>query len=79
MVSREGKHRIVYFEFDGKRVVKTMRSHGDGDLGNVEFAIRKQLNVDAKQLRALADCPMTRDAYVENLRTRGVIESEPKG
>jgi len=45
MRERPGKHRFVWLEHDGKQVVCTERSHGRGDLGPVEFAIRKQLHV----------------------------------
>lgn len=74
MAERPGKHRFVYLEHDGKWVAWTERSHGRGEIGNVEYAIRKQLHVNGEQIRALADCPMTRDAYIQHLKTKGVIK-----
>lgn len=72
---RSNNHRFVFLEVGGKKVVKTLRSHGRGDLGSVEYAIRKQLKVNSNQLRALADCPMTLEAYIAHLKALGVIES----
>lgn len=73
MKERPGKHRFVFFEHDGKVVVRTHRSNGRGELGSVEHAIKRQLHVDSKQMRDLADCPMTRDAYIVHLKAKGVI------
>lgn len=76
MRTKDGKHRVAFLEHDGKQVLWTMRSHGRGDLGRVEHAIRRQLRVSPKQMRALADCPMTRDAYMQHLADSGVISLE---
>ena len=75
MSARCGKHKFVWFEHDGKQILWTERSHGRGEIGQVEFAIRRQLRVSGQQLRRLADCPMTRDAYIEHLKSRGDIDS----
>lgn len=74
MQERAKKHRFVFLEYEGKHVVTTARSHGRGDLGRVEFAIRKQLHVNGRQLTDLVNCPMTREAYIQHLKDLGVIE-----
>lgn len=74
MTARDTKHRFVWFEYAGRKILYTERSHGRGDLGSVEFAIRRQLKVNARQMQDLVDCPMTRDGYVEHLKQRGDIE-----
>lgn len=73
MTQRPGKHRLAYFEHGGQVAVWTERSHGRGDLGSVEFAIRKQLRVSEQQMRDLVNCPMTRDAYVAHLKAKGIL------
>jgi hypothetical protein len=74
MRDRSGKHKFVFLEHDGKQIVWTARSHGRGDLGAVEYAIRRQLKVNGQQLKDLANCPMTRDAYIAHLKAKGLIE-----
>jgi hypothetical protein len=76
MTARESKHRFVWFEHAGKKVLWTERSHGRGDLGPVEFAIRRQLKVNSHQMRELANCPMTREHYIEHLKKIGAIGSD---
>ena len=76
MQERARKHRFVFLEYEGKHVVTTARSHGRGDLGRVEFAIRKQLHVNGRQLTDLVNCPMTKDAYILHLKSIGVIEEK---
>lgn len=75
MTTRSGKHRFAWLEHDGKQILWTERSHGRGELGSVEFAIRRQLKVDGHQLKQLADCPMTRDAYIVHLKGKGIIDA----
>ncbi len=74
MKSRPGKHRFAWLEHDGKQILWTERSHGRGEIGNVEYAIRRQLKVSGQQLKQLADCPMTREAYIEHLKAKGLID-----
>ena len=76
MKLRNSKHRFVWLEYQGKKVIWTERSHGRGDIGRVEFALRKQLRVNSGQLRDLANCPMTREAYIDHLKSIGVIAPE---
>ena len=74
MVARDSKHRYVWLEYEGKKILWTERSHGRGDIGNVEHAIRRQLKVNSAQMRDLANCPMTRDAYIDHLKLIGAID-----
>lgn len=73
MRERVNKHRFVFFEHEGKQVLFTERSHGRGELGRVEYAIRKQLMVGEREMRGLVDCWMSRDAYIEHLKKKGAI------
>jgi hypothetical protein len=76
MTARQGKHKFVWLEHAGKKILWTERSQGRGDVGRVEHAIRKQLRVNHSQLRDLANCPMTRDAYITHLKSIGAIEED---
>lgn len=78
MVVREGKHRQAWFEHEGKKILWTERSHGRGELGSVEHVIRRQLRVSSAQMRDLANCPMTRDAYVAHLKAIRAIDPSAK-
>jgi hypothetical protein len=77
MKLREGKHRLVWFQHGGKNILFTERSHGRGEVGAVEHAIRRQLRVNPKQFKDLINCPMTRNMYVEHLKLIGAIVDEP--
>lgn len=76
MKQRPGKHLFVWLEHEGKQVVWTARSHGRGELGNVERAIRSQLRVNERQMNELVHCSMTRDAYIDHLKAKGAIRSD---
>ncbi|MEP7308200.1 MAG: hypothetical protein ABJA98_22070 [Acidobacteriota bacterium] len=76
MVARESKHRFVWLEHEGKKILYTERSHGRGDIGRVEHAIRRQLKVNSAQFRDLVNCPMTRELYIEHLKKIGAIDAD---
>lgn len=78
MIAINSKHRRVWFEYEGKKILWTERSHGRGEIGSVEHAIRRQLKVNIKQLRDLVDCPMTLAAYVSHLKSIGAIDIQRK-
>lgn len=75
MVTKPGKHQKALFYYEGKVATWTMRSHGRGDLGRVENAIKRQLLVNTQQLRDLVQCPMNREHYVAHLKQIGAIET----
>jgi hypothetical protein len=75
METRAGKHRFVWFVHEGKAILFTLRSHGRGDLGRVEHTIRQQLKVSSSQMRDLVNCPMSREAYIQHLRTKDLIRT----
>lgn len=69
---RNSGDRLAWFEYEGKTVVRTKRSHGNKDLPG--HLIRQQLKVNENQLSGLIDCSVSRDDYVEILITKGLIE-----
>ena len=74
MSERVGGHRFFFLTDNGRQVVWTARSHGRGDLGPVENAIRRQLHVNSKQMLDLVNCSMTREMYLAHLRAIGLIQ-----
>lgn len=78
MRTREGKDKLVWFEYEGNPILYTRRSHGAGDVGNIAHFIRQQLKVNETQFNGLRNCPVSRDDYIAILRSKGLIPSEQK-
>lgn len=77
--TRNSGDRLAWFEYNGRTVVRTRRSHGNkeqpGDM------IRQQLKVNEEQFAGLIDCSVSLEDYVEILRSKRIIsdpESEPR-
>jgi hypothetical protein len=69
--TRNSGDRLAWFEYEGKSVVFTKRSHGNKDLpANL---IRQQLKVNETQFSGLISCSVTRDDYVKILTDKGLI------
>jgi hypothetical protein len=71
---RNSGDRLAWFEYGGKTVVRTKRSHGNKEQpGNM---IRQQLKLNETQLAGLIKCNVSLDDYVEILKGKGVIGLE---
>ena len=70
--TRKGNDLLAWFEYEGKIVVRTRRSYGSGDLP-MQHSIRQQLKLNEDQIRRVIDCSLTREDYIEILRTKGVL------
>ena len=70
--TRNSGDLLAWFEFDGKLITRTRRSKGSGDLP-MHHSIRQQLKLNENQLREAIDCTLTRDGYIEILRTKGLL------
>src|SRR5258708_28542799 len=75
MVSRDSGDKICWFYYKGKKIVKTMRSHGSGDLPCPD-KIRQQLKVNEDQMRGLINCPFTLENYIDLLKEKKLIVEE---
>lgn len=74
-VQDRGVDRWSYLIVDGQRVIATRRSRGSGKIpGKVPHLIRQQMKLNEEQFRALVDCPLTREGYLQILRDKGVLE-----
>jgi hypothetical protein len=74
--TRNSGDRLAWFEYQGKAVTYTKRSHGNKDLP--ENLIRQQLKVNESQFAGLLSCSVTLDEYVEILKRKKIITASPK-
>lgn len=69
--TRNSGDRLAWFEYNGKVIVRTKRSHGNKDLpANL---IRQQLKVNEQQFAGLLSCSMSLEDYVQILRDKGLV------
>jgi len=71
--SRNAGDRLVWFEYDGKKVTHTRRSYKSGDLP-FQKSIPTQLRLSQEEFRKAVSCKLTRDEYIEILRRKGYLE-----
>jgi predicted RNA binding protein YcfA (HicA-like mRNA interferase family) len=71
-----GRHHKVSLEVDGKKVFKTVLSHGSKDIptGTARSIFRALgLAGSVEKCIALRDCPLQRDEYIAYLRSEGFL------
>lgn len=68
---RNSRDRLAWFEYEGRTVVRTKRSHGSKEAP--EHLIRQQLKLNEKQLAGLISCTISRDDYIEILVGKKVL------
>jgi hypothetical protein len=66
-------HKLAWLVHDGKKVVRTRRSHVKGRDVPAEHAILKQLHLTSPQFRGAVNCTVGRDDYLEILAQDKVI------
>lgn len=69
--TRNSADRLAWFEYNGQKVVKTRRSHGNKEQPGDK--IRQQLKVNEEQLSGLISCTVSLEDYVEILKAKRVI------
>lgn len=69
---RNSGDRLAWFEYNGKLITRTKRSHGHGDLP--KNLIRQQLKLNEGQFSDLIGCTLRLEDYVEILKQRGLIQ-----
>jgi hypothetical protein len=72
---RNSGDRLAWFEYEGKTVVRTKRSHGKKEAP--EHLIRQQLKVNEKQLAGLISCTVSKDDYIDILLRKRIIAPRP--
>ncbi len=69
--TRESGDRLAWFEYNGQKVVRTKRSHGNKEQPGDK--IRQQLKLNEQQLAGLISCSVSLEDYIEILKSRGII------
>ena len=75
--TRNSYDRLAWFEYEGKTITRTRRSHGSGDLP--EHLIRQQLKLNQKDFHGIISCKLYFDDYVRILREKGLISTDSSG
>lgn len=74
MVVKDSGDRHALLYVDGKLILRTKRSMGTGKLdGKIPSLIRQQMKLNEEQFAKLIACPLTRDQYIEILRSKGLV------
>ena len=74
--TRNAGDRLAWFEHNGQTVVRTKRSYGNKEQPG--HMIRQQLKMNEEQLAGLIDCSLSREDYVQILRSKGIIADNPE-
>ena len=70
--TRDSGDLLAWFEFEGRIIARTRRSKGSGDLP-MQHSIRQQMKLNERELREAIDCVITRDKYIDILRSKGLL------
>ena len=73
MTSRNAGDRLIWFEYEGKKITRSRRSYKSGDLP-FQKSMPKQLGLTPDEFRRAARCKLPRDEYIEILRRKGFLE-----
>lgn len=71
LTTRNSYDRLAWFEYDGKVITRTRRSHGNSDLP--EHLIRQQLKLNQRDFAGFISCKLYLDDYVKILSEKGLI------
>lgn len=69
---RDSRDLHAWFEYEGKIITWTRRSKGSGDLP-MQHSIRQQLWLNEDQFRKAIKCTLTRQDYINILRSKGLL------
>ena len=70
--TRDSRDLLAWFEYKGKKITRTRRSKGSGDLP-MQHSIRQQLKLNEEQFKAATGCTLTRQGYIGILRAKGLL------
>jgi len=69
---RDSQDRLAWFEYEGRLILRTRRSHKKGELP-FQHSIRQQLKLNEDEFRKAVKCCLSRDEYVEILKRKGYL------
>jgi hypothetical protein len=73
-VIKTSHHKSAVLYYEGRAILRTRISHGQGDIPPVVVAkMRNQLKVTEAQLRELIACSMSYEDYIAVLKAKGII------
>lgn len=74
VTKRRSTHHVAGFVVvDGRKILPVFYSHGNKDMkGPVPHRFRKSLRLSEEEFAKLRDCSLSRDAYHQLLRERGI-------
>jgi len=70
--TRNSGDLLAWFEFKGKKITRTKRPKGSGDLP-MQHSIRQQLKLNEEQFKRAVSCNLDREDYIEILRAKGLL------
>lgn len=70
--TRDSRDLLAWFEYEGKVITRTKRSKGSGSLP-MQHSIRQQLKLNEEQFRKAIGCTLTRQDYINILRSKGLL------
>ena len=71
---RNARDRLAWFEYGGKVITRTKRSHGNKELPS--HLIRQQLKLTEQQLSGILSCSLKLQDYIKILEGRGLIREK---
>jgi hypothetical protein len=74
--TRDSGDRLAWFYYNGQKILRTKRSHGNKEQPGDK--IRQQLKVNEQQLAGLIDCSVSFADYVEILKAKRIIPIQPE-
>ncbi|MGV8123676.1 MAG: hypothetical protein AB2L14_28335 [Candidatus Xenobiia bacterium LiM19] len=74
---RSTSHCYGWLVVNNRKILRVHYSHGKGDIPErVTQKIRGQLKLTLHDFRALIDCSLTREDYLEILKSKNLVENK---
>jgi hypothetical protein len=71
---RSKSEKVVWYELDGKKILRVTYIHGAGDMRKGTLnSIRNQLKLDLTQFKDFIDCPLRAEQYEAIIRGKGLV------
>lgn len=71
--TQESHHKLAWLVYEGRKIVRTRRSHVKGRDLPAQDAIRRQLHMTRRELRDAVSCTLDLEGYIGLLRSKQVI------
>lgn len=71
--TKNSGHLLAWFEYEGKIITRTKRSHTRGKDLPFQHSVRQQLKLTEEEFQQATGCTLSREDYVEILKRKGLI------